>query len=280
MLFDTTDYRRFLLQALERLGKTQRDLAKDVGRTSGWLSLVLSRQRSLDPNLVADLGRSLELSEAEANYFAALVDLESRSPRARRTAWATVQATQRHHREAELHADVAHAFSHWYVQAIAELAACEGFRADPAWLADTLNPPITVQQAEDAVATLLRLGMLVPDEDGGLRQGKDLHWSPTDLPAGEISRAVTRAHMETLGIAQHALQTLWQNERHVSGTTMALTEAQYPQLVSRLHELERELVLMVEGPREEAPNRVYHLGITLVPVTGYTDSEGDDQPQT
>ena len=80
---------------------------------------------------------------------------------------------------------------------------------------------------------------------------------------------------ETLGIAQHALQTLWQNERHVSGTTMALTEAEYPQMVSRLHELERELVLMVEGPREEAPNRVYHLGITLVPVTDYTDSDGE-----
>ncbi len=276
MLFDPTDYRRFLLLALERRGMTQRDLASAVGRTSGWLSLVLSRQRTLDPEFVAPLSASLGLSEAEASYFAALVDLENRSPRARRTAWATVHATQRHRAEGVMGADVARAFSNWYVQALIELAACENFRADPAWIARTLNPPITVDQAEEALGTLLRLGRLVPDDEGSLRPGGELHWSPSDVAPGEISRAVSQVHHQALGLAQQALQTLRQNERHISGTTMALTEAQYPQVVSRLHELERELILLVESTRgDEAPNRVFHLGIHLVPVSDYTDTEDD-----
>ncbi len=198
MPFDTTDYRQFLTRALERRGLQQQDLAREVGRTGGWLSLVLSGQRNLDPALVDDLVRALRLSDEEATYFAALVDLESRSPRARRTAWATVQATQRHHATAAFHEDVARAYAHWYIRAVAELAACEGFRPEPRWIARTLEPPITVDQAEEALRALLRLGMLVPDDAGGLRPGQELTWSPSDLPEGEISRAGTEAHLGSL----------------------------------------------------------------------------------
>ena len=49
--------------------------------------------------------------------------------------------------------ELAHAAYHasWYVPAIREMAAAEGFRADPHWIARRLLPPISVSEASRAL---------------------------------------------------------------------------------------------------------------------------------
>lgn len=273
-LYDTTDYRRFLREALDVRQLTGADFARSLDRSEAWLSMVLKGRRALDPEMVEPVASALRLDATQTAYFAALVDLHSRSTRSRRLAWATVQATQRHvAASGALDADVAiQLLSRWYVSAILELAACDGFRADPRWIARTLVPPIGPVEAEEALTLMLRVGVLVPDDAGGLRPDSSRTWSPHMLPRGAVSSAVREHHRTMLAIAAAAIDQAVSNERHVSSATFALPESVYGELVARLREMERELAV-VAGQRPEPANRVYQLGIQLFPVSLYTDTE-------
>jgi uncharacterized protein (TIGR02147 family) len=272
-MYQTTDYRKAISAELEARQLLRRELAQALGRSESWLSLMFKGERPLDPELVEGVAGFLALDLEETAYLGALVDLENRSPRARRAAWATIHTIQRQRAATHLSEDIVTIYASWYTMAIGELARCEDFRPDPTWIAATLQPPITVEQAEEALTRLVRLGMLVPDERGGLRQSEVDGWSPTDLPPGPISEACARFHEDALRLAQQAVRGARHNERHVSGLVLAIPEGRYKAVVTALRELERHLVL--EAEQDEAqPNRVYVLGMQIFPVSLYSDSEG------
>lgn len=268
--YATTDFRRFIADALAAAGHTRKELAKALDRSEAWLSVVLSGTRPLDPELVDRVATFLGLDPTGATYLAALVDTESASPRARRSAWATIQATQRQLASTGLAREVALAYSRWYMPAILELALCEGFQADPAWIARTLNPQIDEGKAAEALTTLVRLELLVPNAEGRLGRAAPDGWSPPELPPGDISEAIAALHTDMLGLATASVRGARFNERHLSSTVIAMREDRYEHVVARLRELERELaVLAAEG--EQPPNRVYHLGVQLFPLSAFTD---------
>jgi uncharacterized protein (TIGR02147 family) len=271
-VLDTTDYRRALTAAIAHRGLLQRDVARELGRSEGWLSNILSGKRKLDPAQVAGLAAVLRLDDEGTRYLAALVDLESPSERVRSSAWATVEATQRQRASAQFTEDVARALAHWHVGAIAELARCEGFRADPVWIGATLEPPISATEAEAAMTLLVRLGLLVPDGAGGLRAGKPT-WSPSDLPPGPVSDSAANLHRDALRLAADALHGARYNERHHATVTLAIPEARLPAFLARLRELERQMLSTEGEASAEVPNRVYLLGLQLFPVSRYTDAD-------
>lgn len=272
-LYDATDYRRAITATLAARGLLQRSLAQALERSEGWLSLVLSGQRVLDPDLVDGIAAFLGFDPDRSLYFSALVDLDSRSPRTKRAAWSTVQATQRQRSAAQFTEDIARAYASWYVAAITELARCDGFRADPAWIASTLQPQVSVAEAEAALMLLVRLGQLVPDDEGGLRPGSEI-WSASELPPGPISEAIARLHRDALGIAVDAIDTARYNERHNGTVIFAISEERYAAFLAQLRELERQLVSAATEPGDD-PNRVYLLSLQLFPVSGYTDTESE-----
>jgi uncharacterized protein (TIGR02147 family) len=272
-LFDTTDYRRFLQEALRRRGLQQQDLAKALDRAPSTISLALSGLRPLDPKLVDAIASFLELDAEQTAYFAALVDIDSKSPRAQRNAWATVQATQRHRAEAGLAPGVAEAARRWYFPVVVELADCDGFRPDPAWIAGTVSPPITVAEAEGALTTAIALGVLAPNEEGRLTASTEVRWTEPDV-VGEEASQVTEFHRAGFALAAGCLDRSHPNERHVSTAVFRITEEQFERIRARLRELEREIVLMAAGPTEPA-DRVYQLGVQLFPVTLFSDSTAD-----
>jgi len=275
-LLGTTDWRRFVLDALAAEGRPQRELAKTIGKSPPWMSLVLNGFRELSPADAPPIPSFFGLDEEESAYFCALVELDSPSPRARRAAWATVQATQRHRAAEGLRREVALAYSRWYMPAILELASCEGFRAQPDWIADALNPPIPVEQAAEALTTLLRLGLLLPHESGTLVAADSERWSPPELPPGEISEAIASLHEAVLALASRSIRASRYNERHLSSVFVSIPEARYERVVARLRELEREVALLAaEAETGETPNRVYHLGMQFFPVSDFTDSDSE-----
>ncbi|MEQ1503700.1 MAG: TIGR02147 family protein [Myxococcota bacterium] len=272
-LYQTTDWRTFLLLRLDQLELLRKDLAAAVEMTEGWLSNVLTGRRRLDPELVPRLADALRLDADGTAYFEALADLENESRRARRAAWAVVAANQRHQAAAALRHDELEALTRWYVGAVLELARCEGFRADPRWIAAALRPTIPVETASEALSTLIRLGMLQPDEHGGLVPTPEV-WSPSEIRGRDASIAVATNHRATLALAIDALHTGQPNERRVTGTIVAVSEGHYATVVAKLRDLERELVTLASDD-PGVRNRVYHFGIHWIPCSEYTDAERD-----
>ena len=280
-LYETTDYRGFIVDALADGGHTRRDFAKAVGRSDAYVSLVISKSRRLDPELVPLVAQFLRLDDDQAAYLAALVDLDDKSERARRSAWAVVQSRQRHHEVSErLRADIAALYQDWYNLAIFELVGCDGFRSDPAWIARTITPAITAAQATEAVRLLVRLSMLERDAQGELRQTEEEFWSPSKVSQKVLAESAAALHQATLRLAANSLGEFRYNERHVGSFTGAVSEARYQTLLARFAEVELELIHLATGEGEapgdeEPPNRVVHMSSAMFPMSDFTDTEYD-----
>jgi len=268
-----TDYRLFVIEALRRMGRSRADLAAQLDLSVSMLSQVLNRKKRLNPNRVPLLARYLGLGDTAAGLLAAMVDLDNDSPRAKRLAWATLQAHQRALAPATLTEDMLEMMGRWYISAVYELALCEGFRSDPAWIARTLVPSISVEQAEHALHTLLRMGMLEPDPDsGGLGQAHGRVWSE-QMPAGQLhSEAGRQLQGQLIELAVHSYHRVPPTERHSASIIGALSEEQHQRLVARLREVEQELLHLISAPDEHTPTRVVELTSWVYPCSDYTDS--------
>ena len=270
-IYHATDYRRAILAELQALGLLQRDLARALDRSEGWLSLVLSGRKSLDPQMVDAVGELLGLDASALRYLGALVDLENPSRFARTAAWASVQAIQQQIAALKTDESYVALYESWYVQAVSELARCEGFRSDPVWIASVLQPEITVEQAEYALTCLLGLGLLAPDGEGGLATAQPSSFTPSIVPEGPISQAIVRMSEDVALLARDAVRSAQSNERHRSASIIALPEGAIEELIASLQDMERRLIAEAEGdggPR----SRVYLLSLNLFPVSLYTDS--------
>lgn len=280
-VYATNDYRRFLREELKRQGKTSAQLGESIKRSKAYVSLVLSGARKLDPEVVPSVNELLGMDEDEARYFAALVDLESDSPRARSNAAAVVKSRSKHHEVSGKFddEDAVAFYQKWYVASVFELVACDGFLADPRWIAATMFPPITVEQAEEALAVLRRLERIEDDGNGSVRQRSKVHWSPVELPVGRASEIALEAHRTALALAAEGLAEFRHNERYMAFISSAMTEERYHAVMTRLKEMMLELVDLAAQP-EENPNRVFHLGVQLFPLSLYTDTEFDPDPDS
>ncbi len=139
------------------------------------------------------------------------------------------------------------------------------------WIAGVLNPPISPEEAEEALQTLLRLGMLQPSDVGELEPVPQEVWADGSLPAGAISRVIYQQHMAGLKLAERAFKAFRSNERHNGVVTFALSEARYEQILAKARQLERELVVQAVAEDDEPRNRVYQVCLNLFPVTDFSD---------
>lgn len=274
LLDSHTDYRKFIIEALEHLGRNRREFAKHLGLSFAMLSSVLSAKRRMRASLVPSVVEFFELDEDAAQILAAMIDLDNDSARARRTAWAAIQARQTYLLGNQPSAAALTMMSSWHLLAIHELATCDEFRADPRWIAATLNPPITVSEAEEAIQTLKNLGLLV-EADGVLTASEPSGWTEHQVPPGFQSEAVAHLQYAMMDHAKRALRAFRWNERHSSTTTFGITEDQYERIEARLRQVEREIMHICMEAAPVGRNRVYHLGIQLFPVTDFSDTEYD-----
>lgn len=269
--YDATDWRGFLRLRLDELGLRQGDVSQAVGNSASWISNLMSRRRHLDAKWVPGLIRALRLDEELGRFFAALVDLEGGSAAARRNAAAVIAGVRRQRASLEsLRDEALLAASTWYVGAVIELARCEAFRPDPAWIARTLFPPITPEQADEALTTLLRLGILVHGDDGRIVVPDPDVWFPSTVTEDELAESLARNERDRLDHAKDSLRAHRHNERRIIGITMAVSERGNATVIARLKELEREVASLAESD-PDVPNRVYYLGLQWFPVSEFTD---------
>lgn len=279
-LDDYTDYRQFMAETLDaQRGRSA--LAAYLGVSKSMLTAIISYDRRVHPTLVSRIADYFELDEAERSVFAALVDLDNDSARARRSALATLEARRRFVAAARATDDATVlALARWQVGAVHSLAECAGFRADPAWIAATLTPNVTVEEAQEAVRTLVELGLLEVGADGSARVLQSDIATPHDVGRGARSMAMATLQREVLRFAGEALGRYRGNERHSSVAMFAMPEERFAATRVRLRELEQEVVDLGTGLAKGPPNRIYALSVQLFPLSDYTDAAtvGDPAP--
>jgi uncharacterized protein (TIGR02147 family) len=275
------DYRQFLrdfyvAQKAKSAAFSHRAFSRRAGlRSSNYLGLVMKGERDLSSEMAPRFARACGLVKGELELFCELVAFGQAKTTEEKQRALTRLARFRRFREAHrLLGEQTAYHEHWYMPAIRELASLPSFREDPAWIAARLEPSISERQAQDALETLQRLGLLVRDADGRLRQAQSL----VTTGPGPLGHQVFVYHHAMIDLAKRALDQLPREERDISSLTLSIGPDTLPVLKQRLFELRQELLQLAE--LERAPQRVVQLNLQLFPLSRPATERGVNAKKT
>jgi uncharacterized protein (TIGR02147 family) len=266
-VFGYLDYRAYLRDYYVRGKQRGRLSFRAFSRRAGlgspnYLKLVIDGQRSISDAMAARFAAAAGLKQEAATYFCELVRFNQTKGVADRSK--LLEKLTGHQRYREIRPlDAAHAAYHsnWYLPAVRELAARRDFREDPAWIARTLWPSISIEQAQSALDTLLELGLLERDAQGDLKQGEPLLSTGAEV----MSLNVARFHQTMLERASASIESVPAEERDISSLTLCLGADGIRRLKERLRAFRRELLELSAVERD--PKQVVQLSLALFPLS-------------
>jgi uncharacterized protein (TIGR02147 family) len=252
-------------------GFSYRAFSRKAGFASpNHLKRVIDGERNLSAEMAQRFADACGLDGKEALYFCELVGFnQARTTEERQTRYEALASYRGFRRAQKL--DIAHAEYHtqWYVPAIRELAASRGFRPDPAWIAQRMIPPITTEQAEQALSLLVQLGMLVYDADNRLVQSE----SVVSTGAETSGVHIVNYHRTMMQRAIESIDLIPRSERDISALTLCVGTAELSRIKQRIQEFRRELVgIEGAGGRGEI---VIQINFQLYPLTGAAPGDNE-----
>ena len=219
-------------------------------------------ERNLSAEAALSFAQALGLNAHESEYFCELVQYnQARTSRERSLSYERLVRLKPQRAVRELDAQQAAYHAKWYIPAIRELAARADFRDDPAWIARTLEPSITVAQATKALAALSSLGLLSRDESGMLRP-VDTHVSTGLAPLGH---QIADYHRAMIARAGEAIDLFPRDEREIASLTLCIDERILPELRERMQKFRRELMQFAEQSGDR--KRVVQINFQLFPLS-------------
>lgn len=273
-VFEYLDYRAFLkdyyVYKKAKRGFSFRSFSKRAGLGSpNYLKLVMDGERNLSQRMAGRFAKALGLDQDDSTYFARLVQFNQAASSAERAKlYAKLTGFRRYRKARPL--DAAHAAYHstWYLPAVRELAARKDFREDPDWIARTLWPSVTAEEAGQALETLLSLGLLVRNDDGRIVQGDAL------VSTGPEARNVHVAsyHRTMLERAEQSIDDVPAPERDISSLTLCVGVDGLSRLKSRIQRFRREL-LELSG-EDSDPKQVVQVNLQLFPLSRVEEPKG------
>jgi uncharacterized protein (TIGR02147 family) len=251
------DYRIFLKDLLGYLGEngtSLRTLARNSKIGASSISMVIAGHRSLTAATLEQLLPHLGLAESEGKYLELLRALsEEPTPEKRSAALGKLQKLKAYR---ELHPQefkTFHFLSSWYAVAIREMSLNADFKADAKWIQSRLREMVPLEDIEKALAFL---------RDNGFLQKQPVN---LECMGGVFKLALRGFHREMLTQAADAIEKVESDDRHILGHTLAIAEAQLPELKKILDEALGKIEQL--SLEVKASDSVYHVSLAAVPLT-------------
>ncbi|MCB9679584.1 MAG: TIGR02147 family protein [Alphaproteobacteria bacterium] len=267
--YDYLDYRRYLAEWFAKKKEanprfSHRLFARRAGQQSpSLLHHVIEGRRNLTPQTTEGFVTALGLRAGEARFFRLLVDLDqSREPEARNRAWDEISATRRFREARSIERGAFDYLSNWALPAIRELAARSDFQPDPEWVADNLRPRIQPRDAAAGLKTLVELGMLVEDGEGGLVPAEASVATPPEV----AGLAVRNYHRGMLERAAEAIELFPGSERHLLAVTVGVPESLLPVLKEESNAFLRRMMDLCDSSTEDV-DRVMQMNLQIFPLS-------------
>lgn len=267
-VFSYSDYRRFLADhyayaKASEYGFSFRVFSKRAKiSSSNYLRLVIDGKRNLSSGMAAQFAQACGLSGSSAEFFRELVAYNQAETTADKNRHYARLVGFRPFRDArKLESAQAEYHSTWYLPAIRELCRRPDFDEDPKWIAAQLEPAISSAEAKQALATLQKLGLLVRDETGKLKQVDQL----VTTGPGPLGHHVFNYHRTMLERAAVALDRISREEREISTLTVCVSQDKLLELKRRIRDFRRDLLQLAEVDNE--PERVVQINFQLFPLS-------------
>jgi len=231
-------------------------------RAPNHLQRVINGDRNLSADAATRYAHAMSLDPGEQEYFCLLVERENEADVAERELLTErLLAVKRYRGARQLDGAYEEYHSHWYIPAIFEMIAVDGFVAEPSWIAPRMRPAITEDEAERALSVLQELKLVEPEGDGGLR--------PVDpvLTTGAEARrrAIANYHRAMLDSAKASIENIPSDERDISALTLCVSEGGLERLKERIQQFRKELLSLTAENQEG--EQVVQLNMQLFPLT-------------
>ena len=268
-IYEYLDYRAFVRdwftakkEANPRF--SHRAFVRKTGQKSpSFLADVMEGRRNLTQATTSAVSGALGLNTSESRFFEALVSLDqAKRPEQRQDAWERLTSFRKFRQARQLEDEAISYLSHWYFPAIRELANRSDLIPDPAWIARTLDPPITPAQAQRALDALRHMGMLVKGAKGRL----ELREVGLRIPNEVATVAMRNYHRGMLDQAKEAIDRFEKDRRHFCSVTAAIPTSLIPRFKEELDALLERLVAHCEESERE-PDQVIQLNLNFFPMS-------------
>lgn len=262
---DVADYRDLLKSYYEQRKKempfySYRMMGDKLGLDSSYLYRVLQKKQHLPAHVIPAAKELLDVGGRSAEYFDLLVAAgvaKSADKKAELMAKAVaLRDVERHSlQQAELKL-----LENWWIPAVRAYLELNGGIVNIKKIAKDLCPPITEEQAAEAIEILKEVG-LVKNVASGRLALTDAHLT---VSGQEKSAAVRHFQKQVLFLASEALDSVPVNERNISTLTLSVDQACFDDLGEMLREFRRLVQKRVDESKR--PDRVMQLSMAFYPV--------------
>ena len=152
-------------------------------------------------------------------------------------------------------------FANWACTALRALIGISQDTADVSELGRLLNPPISQDEARNALEVLKQLNLVEPDGRGGWNITQKIVTTGSEVK----SVAVRDFHRRTLELAQASLDRHKSEERDISSVVFTVDEAELVEIKHRIEEFRRGILQFAR--HSESANRVYALTVSMFPLS-------------
>lgn len=266
-IYEYSDYRIFIKdyyeeRKAENPNFSYRFLSQKAGINSApFFKFLMEGKRNLTQETVSKVASALKLDEKAREYFEHLVFFnQAKTVKDKSRYFDKLIALQKARNTLQIGSDKYAYFSEWHHPVIRELATMVDFRDDFAKLGNALRPTISALKAQESVELLLRLGFL-KNENGKYLQAEPL----LSTGYGIEDYQIIKFQVKMLRMAIEAFDRSHAAERSMSSLTFGLSRETYKTLVKEMRVFRSHMMELVG--KDEAPETVYHLNMSLFPLT-------------
>jgi uncharacterized protein (TIGR02147 family) len=267
-IFTYLNYREYLADFYQEKKQTTRHFsyrffALRAGiKSPVFLKQVIDGQRNLTRTMIEKFSIALNLNKKESVFFKNLVLFnQAKNANEKQESYSVMLSMMNYVGEQQLSEKYFSYFENWYNSVIRELVCLFDFQDDFQLLAETVNPPITANEAKKAVKLLLELKLLVKQRNGSYRQSDPAIISNDDM----VALARRSFNSEMLLLAKNANDRMQKDERNVSGITMGISKNCYDILLAEMAAFKERVKAVVA--QDKKSTRVYQLAIQLFPLS-------------
>ncbi|MBD3239353.1 MAG: TIGR02147 family protein [Chitinivibrionales bacterium] len=266
-VFTYTDFRAYLHDFYEDAKRenphfSYRYIGRRVGfRSPGYFTQLLQGKVNLTQTMLHRFVPLLKLKRREAEYFELMVHFCQAKTQEERQRLFERMGSFKELAAHIISPDQYELYDKWYYAAIRDILCFYPFRGDYRELAQLVEPAISAREARNAVALLLRLGLIERTIDGRYVQTDAV----VRARAQGYDVALARFAMLMMDQARDAIDRLPRHERSISWVGFAVSPQTYERMREEIIAFRSRMLKMAE--QDPDPQRAYHLNLQLFPVS-------------
>ncbi len=266
-VFDYSDYRKFLEDSYKfyKVKKpffSYRYIAQYTGASSpGWFPNLLRERINLTSIYIVKIIQLLEMSNRESEYFELLVSFNQAGNPAEKNHYLEKLNSIRGIEPVLVQAKDFEYLSKWYISAIRELLLVNKLRDNCEKIASMIVPPLTTDQAREAIDILKKTNLVRSDIHGYLvPRNTIIKKDPS------VKSTLWKTFMkEKVKLGTEAIDRFQKDQRDISEVCIPLSESSFAEVKDEIDKLRKKLLVLSE--KDKSHNRVFQCNIQLFPLT-------------